>query len=65
MKVYLSVQTCNNLLGSNAISGAAVQWLRDNLGIISGACEVEKLAAEVDSTGGVYLVQAFKGLFAF
>ncbi|XP_074374892.1 glycerol kinase-like [Apium graveolens] len=52
------------LEGSIAIAGAAVQWLRDNLGIISSASEVEKFAAEVDSTGGVYFVPAFNGLFA-
>lgn len=52
------------LEGSIAIAGAAVQWLRDNLGIISSARDVEKLAAEVDTTGGVYFVPAFNGLFA-
>ncbi|KAE8714678.1 Glycerol kinase [Hibiscus syriacus] len=52
------------LEGSIAIAGAAVQWLRDNLGIISTASEIETLASEVDSTGGVYFVPAFNGLFA-
>ncbi|CAI9088056.1 OLC1v1022288C1 [Oldenlandia corymbosa var. corymbosa] len=52
------------LEGSIAIAGAAVQWLRDSLGIISSASEIEELASKVDSTGGVYFVPAFNGLFA-
>jgi glycerol kinase len=52
------------LEGSIAVTGAAVQWLRDGLGIISQAAEVEQLAASVDDNGGVYLVPAFSGLFA-
>lgn len=52
------------LEGSIAIAGAAVQWLRDSLGIIKSASEIEDLAAMVDSTGGVYFVPAFNGLFA-
>ncbi|XP_061340074.1 glycerol kinase isoform X2 [Gastrolobium bilobum] len=52
------------LEGSVAIAGAAVQWLRDSLGIISSAKDIESLAAEVESTGGVYFVPAFNGLFA-
>ncbi|KAK6267684.1 hypothetical protein QUC31_011844 [Theobroma cacao] len=52
------------LEGSIAIAGAAVQWLRDSLGIISTASEIESLALQVDSTGGVYFVPAFNGLFA-
>ncbi|KAH9715334.1 glycerol kinase [Citrus sinensis] len=52
------------LEGSIAIAGAAVQWLRDSLGIISSAGEIEELASQVNSTGGVYLVPAFNGLFA-
>ncbi|XVF74774.1 hypothetical protein PTKIN_Ptkin13bG0138600 [Pterospermum kingtungense] len=52
------------LEGSIAIAGAAVQWLRDSLGIISSASEIESLALQVDSTGGVYFVPAFNGLFA-
>ncbi|XP_030470907.1 glycerol kinase-like [Syzygium oleosum] len=52
------------LEGSIAIAGAAVQWLRDSLGIISSASEIEKLALQVDSTGGIYFVPAFNGLFA-
>ncbi|KAL8139376.1 hypothetical protein V2J09_005397 [Rumex salicifolius] len=52
------------LEGSIAIAGAAVQWLRDSLGIIKSASEIEELASQVDSTGGVYFVPAFNGLFA-
>ncbi len=52
------------LEGSIAIAGALVQWLRDNLEIISTAAEIETLAASVDDNGGVYIVPAFSGLFA-
>ncbi|EPS68115.1 hypothetical protein M569_06657, partial [Genlisea aurea] len=52
------------LEGSIAIAGAAVQWLRDGLGIIKTAGEIEELALKVDSSGGVYFVPAFNGLFA-
>ena len=52
------------LEGSIAVTGAAVQWLRDQLGIISGAAQSEALARQVDDTGGVYFVPAFSGLFA-
>ncbi|KAL5823375.1 hypothetical protein ACOSQ4_021275 [Xanthoceras sorbifolium] len=52
------------LEGSIAIAGAAVQWLRDGLCIINNSREVEELALQVDSTGGVYFVPAFNGLFA-
>jgi glycerol kinase len=52
------------LEGSIAVSGAAVQWLRDQLGLISTAAEVEELARSVEDNGGVYLVPAFSGLFA-
>ncbi|KAI3504477.1 hypothetical protein L1887_25978 [Cichorium endivia] len=52
------------LEGSIAIAGAAVQWLRDSLGIIKNAKECEDLASQVESTGGVYFVPAFNGLFA-
>ncbi|HYN29827.1 MAG TPA: glycerol kinase GlpK [Dermatophilaceae bacterium] len=52
------------LEGSIAVTGSAVQWLRDQLGIISGASEVEGLAASVDGTDGMYFVPAFSGLFA-
>jgi hypothetical protein len=44
------------------IAGAAVQWLRDSLGIIRTAAEVEALAASVPDNGGVYFVPAFAGL---
>lgn len=52
------------LEGSVAVTGAAVQWLRDQLGIISSAAEIESLAAQVPDSGGVYFVPAFSGLFA-
>ncbi len=52
------------LEGSIAVTGSAVQWLRDQLGIISGASEIESLARRVDDNGGVYFVPAFSGLFA-
>jgi glycerol kinase len=52
------------LEGSIFITGAAVQWLRDALGIIGQAAETERLAASIASTGGVYLVPAFAGLGA-
>ncbi|GHD76843.1 glycerol kinase [Salinibacterium amurskyense] len=50
--------------GSIAVTGSLIQWLRDNLGIISRSEEVETLAASVDDNGGVYFVPAFSGLFA-
>ena len=52
------------LEGSIAVTGSAVQWLRDQLGIISGAAEIENLARQVQDNGGVYFVPAFSGLFA-
>ncbi|MFY1690467.1 glycerol kinase GlpK [Plantactinospora sp. WMMB782] len=52
------------LEGSIAVTGSAVQWLRDQLGIISGAAQSEALAAQVEDNGGVYFVPAFSGLFA-
>ncbi|QDH11027.1 glycerol kinase GlpK [Nocardioides dongxiaopingii] len=52
------------LEGSIAVTGSAVQWLRDQLGIISGAAQSESLARQVDDNGGVYFVPAFSGLFA-
>jgi glycerol kinase len=52
------------LEGSIAVTGSAVQWLRDQLGIISGAAEIETLARQVPDTGGLYFVPAFSGLFA-
>ncbi|GFM17146.1 glycerol kinase GlpK [Mycobacterium sp. PO1] len=52
------------LEGSIAVTGSAVQWLRDQLGIISGAAQSESLARQVEDNGGVYFVPAFSGLFA-
>jgi len=52
------------LEGSVAISGALVQWLRDNLGMIGKSSDVEVLAKTVDDNGGVYFVPAFSGLYA-
>lgn len=52
------------LEGSIAITGALVQWLRDNLGLIQSSAEVERLARTVEDNGGVYFVPAFSGLFA-
>ena len=52
------------LEGSIAVTGSAVQWLRDQLGIISGAAQSESLASQVEDNGGVYFVPAFSGLFA-
>ncbi len=52
------------LEGSIAVSGALVQWLRDNLGFIKAASEVEALARSVADNGGCYVVPAFSGLFA-
>src|SRR5215218_3374868 len=52
------------LEGSIAITGALIQWLRDNLGLIQSSAEVEALAKTVDDNGGIYFVPAFSGLFA-
>jgi glycerol kinase len=52
------------LEGSIAVTGSLVQWLRDNLGIISSAPEIETLARSVEDNGGAYFVPAFSGLFA-
>jgi glycerol kinase len=52
------------LEGSIAITGALVQWLRDNLGLIKTSPEVEDLAKTVEDNGGIYFVPAFSGLFA-
>ncbi len=52
------------LEGSIAITGALVQWLRDNLGLIENAPEIESLARSVEDNGGIYFVPAFSGLFA-
>jgi glycerol kinase len=55
---------CYALEGSIAITGALVQWLRDNLGLIGQSCEIEVLARTVPDNGGVYFVPAFSGLYA-
>ncbi|CAB5041113.1 unannotated protein [freshwater metagenome] len=52
------------LEGSVAVTGSAIQWLRDQLGIINNAAEIENLAASVTDTAGIYFVPAFSGLFA-
>jgi len=52
------------LEGSIAIAGALVQWVRDNMGLISKSSEIETLAGAVEDSGGVYFVPAFSGLFA-
>jgi glycerol kinase len=52
------------LEGSIAVTGSLIQWMRDNLGIISSASEIETLARTVDDNGGAYFVPAFSGLFA-
>jgi glycerol kinase len=52
------------LEGAIAITGALVQWLRDNLGLIKESPEVEELAGTVEDNGGIYFVPAFSGLFA-
>jgi glycerol kinase len=52
------------LEGSVAVTGSAIQWLRDQLGIISSASEIEDLAAQVPDSAGVSFVPAFSGLFA-
>ena len=52
------------LEGSVAVSGSLVQWLRDNLGLISRSDQIEALAASVPDSGGIVIVPAFSGLFA-
>jgi glycerol kinase len=52
------------LEGSVAITGALVQWVRDNFGLITSSAEIEPLARLVDDNGGVYFVPAFSGLYA-
>ena len=52
------------LEGSVAVTGSAIQWLRDQLGIIKSSSEIEALASSVEDNGGVYFVPAFSGLFA-
>ena len=55
---------CYALEGSVAITGALVQWLRDNLNLIAKSSEIEALAKTVEDNGGIYFVPAFSGLFA-
>ena len=52
------------LEGSIAVAGSLVQWLRDNLGLISDAAQIEQAATKVEDNGGAYIVPAFSGLFA-
>lgn len=52
------------LEGSIAITGALIQWLRDNMGLIQSSAEVEALARSVEDSGGIYFVPAFSGLYA-
>lgn len=59
-----SAPTHYALEGSIAITGALVQWLRDNLGLIETSADIEKLANTVQDNGGVYFVPAFSGLYA-
>nr|CAD1827774.1 unnamed protein product [Ananas comosus var. bracteatus] len=63
-KLGPSAPTNYAIEGSIAIAGAAVQWLRDGLGLIRSAGEIEELAESVENSGGVYFVPAFNGLFA-
>ncbi|XP_072978774.1 glycerol kinase isoform X1 [Typha angustifolia] len=63
-KLGRNASTNYALEGSIAIAGAAVQWLRDGLGIIRSAAEIEEMAKSVENSGGVYFVPAFNGLFA-
>ena len=53
-----------SLEGFIAITGALVQWLRDNLGLIEKSADVEALSKTVEDSGGIYFVPAFSGLFA-
>jgi glycerol kinase len=59
-----SAAACFALEGSVAITGALVQWLRDNLGLIQNSSEIEPLARTVKDNGDVYFVPAFSGLYA-
>ncbi len=58
-----SAPPCYALEGSIAITGALVQWLRDNLGLIENSADIEALARTVEDNGGVYFVPAFSGLY--
>ena len=55
---------CYALEGAVAITGALVQWIRDNFGLVQKSAEIETLARTVEDNGGVYFVPAFSGLFA-
>jgi glycerol kinase len=59
-----SSPACYALEGGVAISGALVQWVRDNLGMIEKSADIETLARTVKDNGGVYFVPAFSGLYA-
>ena len=59
-----SAKTVYALEGSVAITGALVQWVRDNLGLIQKSSDIEELARSVRDNGGVYFVPAFSGLYA-
>ncbi len=59
-----AARACYALEGGVAISGALVQWVRDNLGIIEKSSDIETLARTVKDNGGVYFVPAFSGLYA-
>jgi glycerol kinase len=59
-----AAEPCYALEGSIAITGALVQWFRDNMGLIGSAPEIETLALTVQDNGGCYFVPAFSGLFA-
>ncbi|KAA0195783.1 hypothetical protein HAZT_HAZT008641 [Hyalella azteca] len=63
-KFGASAQAVYAIEGSVAIAGAAVRWLRDSLGLLKKAEDVERLAGGVEDTGGVYFVPAFSGLYA-
>jgi glycerol kinase len=60
----MGTETIYALEGSIAVTGSAVQWLRDQLGVIGSASEIEALANSVPDNGGIYFVPAFSGLFA-
>src|SRR2546421_1687123 len=60
----IGAETVYTLEGSVFIAGAAIQWLRDGLGVLGSAAESQRLAESVPDTGGVYLVPAFVGLGA-
>lgn len=60
----LNGEVCYALEGSIFVAGAAIQWLRDGLGILKSAGETEAMATSVDDNGGVYMVPAFTGLGA-